>query len=110
MCDKPIRTTSVDMHEVIFTRGNVRGAKIIGGDIYVAENCVNVHHGECHRDATSTDGRRKCILYLLRWEGYGKIQLFLACLDSKLKGNDAGYAILELNQLFREVSNEQDNV
>jgi hypothetical protein len=61
-----------DLHEVILTRGDVQGAeRSVRSRIFVRENCVLVHPGDCHQKASTQTGKEACILQLLEWEGEG---------------------------------------
>lgn len=79
VCDLPIRDLSADMHEVIITRGHAPKEKQI--QIFTEENCVLVHHGECHVVAATREGKHKCVAYLIRWNGKENILNWIDSLD-----------------------------
>jgi len=52
------------------TRGDVQGLpEEIQLKIYAKENCVLVHSGQCHIEAATIGGQRKCNLQLLEFVG-----------------------------------------
>ena len=72
------------LHEAIITRGMIRGVKRLKGEIFVVENCVGVC-GECHVDAHTTEGRKKCAQHLVRREGKDNIVKWLDNMQSMMK-------------------------
>lgn len=68
-CGQPIVNRECDMHEVIITRGDVQKWEPYMIDmIFVPQNCVLVHHGECHSKASTREGQILCIQHLLQYE------------------------------------------
>lgn len=66
------------MNEVFITRGDVQGNRErLLPFIMVKENCVLVHHGNCHTQAHTTAGQVKCIKHLISYEGYDVIEQWL---------------------------------
>ena len=97
-CNSYNSKAEYDMHEVIITRGHISGS-VLQGKIMVRENCVLVHHGDCHIKAATRDGRKRCIEHLLKYEGYIKIKEWLLEMDSSLKSNLA----LDKLRLVKEI-------
>lgn len=77
VCDGPILNNSIDMHEVLITRGDVSGLYMVQKLIMVQENCVLVHHGKCHQEAATRAGRVRCIENLIKWNGMERIVIWL---------------------------------
>lgn len=76
-CDKPIKDNSLDMNECLITRGDVAGNEILMQMIMVPENCVLVHHGDCHKWAHTVEGQERCTENLIKWNGVDSIQGWL---------------------------------
>ena len=75
-----------DMHESILTRGDVQGMSLENRHkIFVKENSVLVHHGDCHIEAATREGRKKCIRHLIEFEGREAITNWLVSLYSYMK-------------------------
>ena len=76
VCEKPVYGSG-DMHENIVTKRNVQGASIdTVAMIFVPENCVIVHTGECHQLAQGP-AREKVTKFLIAHEGRDKILQWL---------------------------------
>ena len=74
-------TGGMEMHEALFTRGNVRGNKDLLVKIMVRENCLLLHPGDCHKRAHTKLGRLICLEYLERVEGAKAIKDFLVMMN-----------------------------
>ena len=72
------------LHEAIITRGMVRGVSHLLPEIMVLENCVGVH-GDCHVDAHTTEGRKKCAEHLVKRETMDSVSRWIDRMESKLK-------------------------
>jgi DNA-directed RNA polymerase subunit RPC12/RpoP len=67
-----------DMNEVLITRGDIQGSKeALSPMIMIKENCVLVHHGDCHTKAHTKDGQVNCIKQLIIYEGFDVINDWL---------------------------------
>jgi hypothetical protein len=79
ICDKAIVSidSEIDMHEVIFTRGDVTktGEEAMQA-IMDPCNCVLVHRW-CHAKAEGKQATISCIRYLILWEGYTHVDSFM---------------------------------
>jgi len=56
------------MDEVLISKGNTRGRV----DQYLINhpvNCVLVHHGNCHIEAETLEGKLKCLKQIITCEG-----------------------------------------
>ena len=74
------------MHENIVTKRNIQGAPIeVRAMIFVPENCVIIHTGQCHVTAQTTEGRKICTEHLIIEEGEGKITEWLDKLNESTK-------------------------
>jgi hypothetical protein len=102
-CDEPIlNSDGFDMNEVLITRGDVSGNDHLKKAIMVPENCVLVHHGQCHVNvAHTTDGQRRCIRHLIKHESYDRIMYWLQIIDIDMTGRQAQDA----TRLVKEVRN-----
>lgn len=89
---------NMDMHEVLITRGDLSGSPIQQA-IMTAENCVLVHHEDCHHNAATTEGQAQCVRHLISYEGYDNIRNWLIRLDGMMKGNQAIYALKLLKEI-----------
>ena len=102
ICDKGI-TTGGDLHEIIITRGDIRGNEHLRPLIHVRENCALVHPGGCHIKAATKEGQTKAIKHLIYWEGIEVIQAWLEKVGKEVTGDLAYHAELQL----MEVQNAQ---
>lgn len=76
-----------DMHEVMFTRGMVQKMDLEDRlRIHSAENCVLVHPGECHQQAATEEGKRKCVRQILEFEGFTRVMKFLEEIRDNMTG------------------------
>jgi hypothetical protein len=79
ICGEPVGANA-EMHEAIITRG---GWTPLPEDlIMVRENCVLVHPGgknggTCHAAAHTEEGRKKCILHIVAYEGLVNVTAWL---------------------------------
>lgn len=82
VCHSSIR--EADMHEALITRGHVDYAPFEKRvQIFVAQNCVLVHPGDCHTKAQYyEDAKQECIKSLLYWNGYDSIKAWLDYLQN----------------------------
>lgn len=87
ICNRGIFYDSMDMHEALVTRGNVRGNPDLLWMIMVRENTVLVHPGKCHKEAATKEGREKCLNFLIRHEGYEAIREFLLKMNIAMTTN-----------------------
>lgn len=81
ICDKPFDDyNEPSMHEVLITRGDVRGLDI--NNHYVLNEPVNVvlvHEGDCHIYAQHTpEGKMKCFKQIVKYE---TLELIIRYLD-----------------------------
>jgi hypothetical protein len=93
------------MHEALITRGDVYGRKDIASRIFVRENCVLVHHSDCHVESNTKIGQKKVMKHVLYWMGADAIYNWL---DS-LADDFVGTTITEAKNLVSEVTNESKN-
>lgn len=106
-CGKAIDTAKPDMNEVFITRGDVQGNRErLQPLIMVKENCVLVHHGDCHTKAHTKDGQVKCIKQLISYEGYDIIEKWLLEMRNQMITNTPCYA----RRLLKEVYYDPRNV
>ena len=89
----------MDMHEVLITRGDLSGSPVQYA-IMVAENCVLVHHEDCHHNAATTEGQAQCVRHLISYEGYDNIRNWLIEMDDLMKGNQALHALRLLKEIY----------
>lgn len=101
ICKKSFKEDEAEMHEVLLTRGSVRGNQELKPEIMVRYNCVLVHP-KCHRRATTEDGKHKCISHLLVHEDAREIAAWLGHMQSLMKTNTPEVAL----NLVIEVLNE----
>lgn len=87
ICGHAIKSLAVDMHEAILTRGDIARNKDLQLHIFVKENCVLVHHGSCHNEASTQDGKAKCIRQLIEMEGAKKIYIWLNFMKERMKND-----------------------
>ena len=67
------------------TRGDVQGLpQDIQLTIYTKENCVLVHPGQCHIEAATKEGQRKCVLQLLEFEGAEAVGAWLSSMKKDI--------------------------
>lgn len=86
------------MHEAFIPRGVVRGcSEQVQLLIYVPENVVLIHEGECHIFAQHhEEGKIKCAMQIIKYEGYENILKWMKQIDSVLLTVDnQKYTILE---------------
>ena len=87
------------MHEVLISRGDVRmGSDYVKLQIHTRENCVLVHSGACHVEATSETGKYRCTAQLIVLESYPAIHKWLTEMYD-MAGNTA-----QVNDAIRYVS------
>ena len=72
MCNKLLVGSGWDLHEALFTRGDLAGVEW-RDEIFHPFNCVGVCHIKCHLRATSQGGQIDCALWLIKRYGYGRI-------------------------------------
>lgn len=74
VCDQKI-ISGFDMHEVFFTRGEVKGySEDDQSLIFVRQNVVLVHPGNCHILAQHTDEyKMKCASQIIFYEGKSNV-------------------------------------
>lgn len=101
-CGEPV-IGAPDMHEALITRGNIRHSEELKLLIYVRENCVLVHHGKCHENATTEAGRRKCIKNLLRYNKLRDIITWLDNFGERTKSALAEERIILVTEVFNEL-------
>lgn len=81
-----------DMHEVLITRGDIRGQEHLLPYIMVKANCVLVCPGgsgsKCHSKAETKEGQRICIKHLLQFESEDRIIAFLDTLAGEMKSSN----------------------
>ena len=84
-CSEVIIREPLDIHEIIFTRGDVRNlpeeVKLL---IHDHRNCGFVHR-RCHADAETTEGYLLGITYLLKYEGIENITAFMEVMKPHFK-------------------------
>lgn len=104
ICNKPIAPWhGIDMHEVLITRGDARGlSDDFYSIIFVAQNCVLVHHGRCHKRAASAEGKRNCIKNLLSYEGYKLINEWLSLMETAMNSEEATQEKLLLEEVYND--------
>lgn len=75
------------MHEWLITRGDVAGCAFeIRMQIYVPENCVIVHEGECHRVAQFGEkGRQICLQHVLHFHPKRDILSWLTVIEPEIR-------------------------
>ena len=64
ICNKLLGTYGFDLHEFLFTRGDLSGVEW-QDEIFHPYNCVGVCHGKCHTEATSKQGQILCAKSIL---------------------------------------------
>jgi len=70
------------------TRGDAAGLdEEEQSNIFVAENCVLVHHGECHQKAHTRNGQRACVLNLLQFLNWEDILEWLSGMKKYIPGS-----------------------
>jgi len=65
ICNKLLGSDGYDLHEFLFTRGDLMGLPW-KDEIYHLYNCVGVCHEGCHTKATSKEGQIKCARSVIR--------------------------------------------
>jgi hypothetical protein len=77
ICQKAVREGSI--HEVFLTRGSVQGLRFEDQmQIFIPQNTVILHEGECHLAAQHTDqGKLLCAKQIIHYESAHTVQLFL---------------------------------
>lgn len=83
-CGEPILRNEPDMHEAIITRQHVRGNPELLPEIMVKYNCVLLHHGWCHEQAMTDDGKRIIISRLIQNEGLEDIIGWLEIMEQNM--------------------------
>lgn len=92
ICNLPLNqsVSNVDMHEAIVTRGDVQGTKVAD---HIFHRCNSVHvHQHCHTPGhMSEENWRKCVDYLVEWEGRLAIEEWLLhmSVNTKIVGQQA---------------------
>lgn len=93
-----------DMHEALFTKGDVSGKESLIPRIYDRRNCVLVHPGgstsPCHAGAQTKEGQLIVIKHLIKWEGLQDLREYVAMMDGFMKGTQA----TQVNSLLTEAS------
>jgi len=104
ICRKAITPwDGIDMHEVLITRGDARGlSDDFYSIIFVAQNCVLVHHNKCHKKATSKTGKRACIENLLAYEGFDLIYGWLSLMETEMNSPEATKEKLLLEEIYND--------
>jgi hypothetical protein len=91
------------MHEIMLTRGDVRGLEEIQLMVHDPRNCGWVH-SECHPMAESKEGLIRGVKYLIKYEGKDRILAFLNEMADVMIGNK-GPMILAI---IEEIENESN--
>lgn len=96
-CDQPLKKRDYDMNEVVITRGDVmKWDPELITLIMVRENCVLVHHGDCHKQAHTRQGQIICIRHLSRYIPLRDMTTWINSLPFKSQmGEDAKRLLLE---------------
>lgn len=81
LCGK-LLISDFDLHEVIFTRGHLRGVRW-QKELFHPYNSIGLCHGECHVQATSDHGQRECIIAILNRFHYEDIVEWMSHLPFK---------------------------
>ena len=86
ICQEPFIMQEPSMHEVFVPRSVVRGcSKEVQNMIYVPQNVVLVHEGECHLHAQHYfDGKVTCAMQILQYEGEYSILSWMDDIDSMM--------------------------
>lgn len=98
ICGEGFKWQQPSMHEVFVTRGHVEGcSEEVQALIYVPQNVVLVHETDCHINAQHTvDGKIKCAIQIINFEGYDNVLSWMKTIDSFLKTKDnEKYIILD---------------
>lgn len=94
----------IDLHEVIFSRGDVMGA---GPEALRAImhrcNCAYVHQ-RCHKFVEGGPGRIRAIRHIMVYEGFLDMQVFVGSLIPFIKGNSVAHAVLDLRRAWETLA------
>jgi len=105
ICNKPFDDyNEPSMHEVLLTRGDVKGLDIDEHHVLnVPMNVVLVHEGDCHIYAQHTPkGKMKCLRQIIKYEG-------LEAITNYLKGYEQTFPTLKLDRAKQLVTAYREN-
>lgn len=90
ICQEPFIMQDPSMHEVFVPRSVVRGcSEEVQNVIFVPQNVVLVHEGECHLYAQHYfDGKVACAMQILQYEGEDSILEWMDDIDSMMRTLD----------------------
>ena len=90
ICDGGFTSNAPSMHEVFIFRGHVRGCKEeVQHQIYVPENVVLIHEGNCHLKAQHEWASKiACAIQIIRYESYESVLNWMNLMDSLLRLTD----------------------
>lgn len=80
----PINTSNFDLHEIIYSRGDVQGMPkdMLLGIMHEC-NCGWIHR-KCHQYAEGGEGRLRGIMYLLKYEGQSSVLEWCKTINEKV--------------------------
>ena len=82
ICNKLLGDYGFDLHEALFTRGDLSGVEW-QDEIFHQYNCVGVCTKGCHLEATSDKGQVDCAKSLIKMHGYKPILEWIDTLPFK---------------------------